>query len=88
MKQIRSISVPSVFRVSLVLGAVAGLLAGLVLMVIDFTDPAHGYVEGIITFLLAPVLYGLLGAAVNALMAWVYNLVAARIGGIEISLED
>ncbi|HVO32850.1 MAG TPA: hypothetical protein VMU17_02985 [Elusimicrobiota bacterium] len=88
MKQLRSIGVGSVFRVSLVLGAVAGLLAGFVLMIVDFTDPNHGYVEGIATFLLAPVIYGLLGALVNAFMAWVYNIVAARMGGIDVSFDE
>ena len=86
MKRLNMIGVSSVFRLSLVLGAVAGLLVGLVLMVTDFID--HRFMEGAVTLVLAPILYGVLGALVNALMAWIYNLVAARLGGIEISLED
>jgi len=86
MKKLNSIGVGSVCRVSLVLGAVAGVLVGFVLMIMDFTD--RRFVEGIITFVLAPVLYGVLGALVNALMAWIYNRVAARLGGIEIEIED
>jgi hypothetical protein len=71
---------------SLVLGASAGVLAGLVLMITDFIDKR--FLEGVVTMVLAPILYGVLGALVNALMAWLYNHVAARLGGIEISLED
>ena len=86
MKKLSSIGVGSVFRLSLVLGAVAGILVGIVLMVTDFID--HNYLEGVVTLVLAPLLYGVLGALVNALMAYIYNHVAARLGGIEISLDD
>ena len=44
--------------------------------------------EGLVTLVMAPVLYGVLGAVVNALMAWIYNFVAARFGGIEVSFDD
>ncbi len=86
MKRLNSIGVSSVFKMSLVLGASAGVLAGLVLMITDFIDKR--FLEGVVTMVLAPILYGVLGALVNALMAWLYNHVAARLGGIEISLED
>jgi cation transporter-like permease len=86
VKKLKVIGVGSVFRLSLVLGAVAGILVGFVLMVMDLID--HRFLEGFVTLLLAPVLYGVLGALVNALMAWIYNIVAERLGGIEITLED
>lgn len=86
MKKLSSIGVSSVFKMSLVLGAAAGLLVGFILMIASFTDKR--FLEGIVTLVLAPILYGLVGAVVNALMAWVYNQVAARLGGIEINLED
>jgi hypothetical protein len=86
VKKIHSISVSSVFRLSLVLGAAAGLLVGAVLMILDFIDGR--VMEGVVTLVLAPLLYGVLGAVVNALMAWFYNQAAARLGGIEIEFED
>jgi hypothetical protein len=86
MKKLSSIGVSSVFRLSLVLGAAAGILVGIVLMVMDFIDSR--FLEGVVTLVLAPILYGVLGALVNALMAWIYNQVAARLGGIEIEIED
>lgn len=86
MKKLKVIGVGSVFRLSLVLGAVAGLLVGFVLMIMDLID--HRFLEGVVTLFLAPILYGGLGALVNALMAWIYNIVAERLGGIEITLED
>ena len=86
MKKLNFIGVSSVFRLSLVLGAAAGILVGFVLMVMDFTDSR--FLEGIVTLVLAPILYGVLGALVNALMAWIYNQAAARLGGIEVDIED
>jgi hypothetical protein len=86
VKKLSAIGVGSVFRLSLILGATAGLLVGFVLMIVDFTD--REFLQGVVTLVLAPILYGVLGAAVNALMAWIYNVVAARLGGIEIALED
>ena len=85
MKKIKSLNVKSVFRVSLVLGAVAGTLVGIVLMIADMID--RRFLEGVVTLVLAPILYGVMGALVNAFMAKVYNLVAERLGGIEIDLE-
>jgi len=85
VKRLKALGVGSVFRVSLVLGSVAGLLVGIVVMVADMIE--HRYLEGVVTLFLAPILYGVLGALVNALMAKIYNLVAERLGGIEIDLE-
>lgn len=86
MKKLSAIGVSSVFKVSLLLGAAAGGLVGLILMITDFIDKL--FLQGALTLVLAPILYGILGALVNALMAWIYNRVAERFGGIEISLED
>lgn len=85
MKRLKSLGVKSVFRVSLLLGAVAGILVGIILMIADFID--RRFLEGVVTVILAPILYGVIGALVNAFMAKVYNLVAERLGGIELDLE-
>ncbi len=85
MKTLKSIRVVSVFKISLVLGAVAGLLVGVILGVASFIRKE--WMEGFLTIFLAPLLYGGMGAVMNALMAWIYNVVAGRLGGIELELE-
>ena len=85
MKKLKSINVSSVFRVSLILGAIAGVIAGIVLFIVDVVDQKT--MEGLVTLLLAPILYGVMGGLVNALMAKLYNVIAARWGGIEITLD-
>jgi hypothetical protein len=87
LKKVKSLGIKSVFRVSHLLGAVEGALVGLVLMIADFLDNPPRVLEGIVTLVLAPVLYGLIGAVINALMAWIYNRVADRLGGIEVEIE-
>ncbi|MGO9862921.1 MAG: hypothetical protein ACLPLR_04850 [Terriglobales bacterium] len=37
--------------------------------------------------ILAPIIYGAMGFVLGALMAWVYNLVARRIGGFQLELK-
>ncbi len=86
MKRLTQIGVGSVFKMSAALGAVAGLIVGVILLVVDIIDKR--FLEGVVTFVLAPLLYGIIGAAVNALMAWIYNAVASRFGGVELHLED
>ena len=86
MKRLSSLGVSSVFKMSLVLGASAGLIAGLILMIADFLDKR--FLEGVVTLVLAPILYGVIGAVANAVMAWLYNVVADRLGGIEVHFED
>jgi cation transporter-like permease len=86
MKKLKTIGVKSVFVTSAILGAALGLVSGFGFMVSDVID--HQYLFGVLTFVFAPVLYGLLFSLCNALMAWVYNRVSERIGGIEVSFDE
>jgi len=86
VKKLSSIGVASVFRISLVLGAATGVLYGFMIMISSFLD--RQYLVGVIAFFLAPVLCCIMIALTNALMAWIYNQAAARLGGIEIESED
>jgi hypothetical protein len=85
VKKLKALNVKSVLRVSLVLGVVAGTLVGTILMISDMV--AGRVMEGLFTFVMAPLIYGVMGALVNAFMALIYNLVAQRLGGIELDLE-
>ncbi len=85
MKTIKSLNPKSVFKVSLILGVVAGSIVGTIIMI---TDVIQGRImEGVFIFFSAPVLYGVIGALVNLFMAKIYNLVSDRVGGIEVELE-
>lgn len=85
-KRISRVGVGSVLKVSAVLGLVVGIIVGIVLAIVSFFQKQ--WLEGGVSLVLAPVLYGGVGALVNALMAWIYNIIAGKVGGILISLED
>ncbi len=48
-----------------------------------------GKPEGLISllFIVLPIFYGIFGFLMVALMCWLYNVVAARMGGVEIELQ-
>jgi len=86
VKKISRVNVVSVLKISAALGAVAGLLVGAILLVVNLIDKR--FLEGAVSLVMAPLLYALIGAGVNALMAWIYNLAAGKLGGIEVQLDD
>ena len=85
MKQLKHIGVWSTFRMSLFLGAVAGLIYGCILMYGSFSQGR--YSEGLFFLVGSTIVYALIGAVVNVIMVWVYNKVAERLGGIEVDIE-
>jgi hypothetical protein len=85
LKKLKALDTKSVFVMSLILGAVAGVVTGVFFFFIDLYD--HRASEGLLMLVLAPFVYGILGAVVNWFMAWVYNKVAKKYGGIGIDLE-
>jgi hypothetical protein len=75
-------------------GLLFGVLYGLIVSGIGIVAAASGEKEallliivGVVFMVLVPLLYGGMGFAMGALMAWLYNVVARRIGGLEIDIE-
>ncbi len=48
---------------------------------------AGGCLGAVIAMVLAPIIYGVLGCLMGMLVAWLYNVVAGWIGGIEFDVE-
>ena len=77
-----------------VMGLIFGLIYGAILGVTGIITVVGGskagimmLVGGVAAVVLLPLLYAALGFVFGALSAWVYNVVAGRIGGLEIELE-
>jgi hypothetical protein len=85
VKRLKSVGVKSVALVSLVLGAVAGFLYGLIILIVAIKDGQAG--EGFFSLLLAPIVMAVASALSNALMALIYNRLAPKVGGIEVEIE-
>ncbi len=74
-----------------VLYALFGLLASCIGVLVGCAEMLAGDMESAIgsfvLAVLAPFLYEVLGFVFAALFAWLYNLIAAKLGGIEIELR-
>jgi hypothetical protein len=61
-------------------------LAGLISLIAG-RDSAPAGIAILFISLLVPVFYGVMGFVMGALMSWVYNMVARRIGGFQLELK-
>jgi len=91
MYTVRSVDIRSSAKMA---GALYGALA-LLVMPVGIIGILVGIVKKDVTtvgvsvvMVVAPLLYGGLGFLVGAFAAWIYNLVAGRMGGIEIELGE
>lgn len=98
MQRIQRIGVMSLARIwgllFLLVGLLFGVLYGLIASGIGIVAAVSGEKEalllvvvGVVFMVLFPLLYGGMGFAMGALMAWLYNLIARRFGGLEIDIE-
>ena len=86
----------SVGKVAGILYAAMGLVVGLIVALAstigglaghsEFGALAGGFV-GIGAIIVLPILYGGLGFIVAVIAAWLYNLAAGAVGGIEIDVQ-
>lgn len=97
--RLRRVGVASVAKLFGVLYGAIGLLAGGIMSVAALfgaaigaaADQGAGAVVGMLfgvgAIILFPVIYGLMGFLIGALTAWLYNLAAGAMGGIEMEFE-
>jgi hypothetical protein len=89
----------SVGKVSFVLYGAIGLVIGAGFAVFGLLGaavggeevsnaPLLGAIFGVGAIVFLPLLYGGLGALSGIVMAWLYNLVAGLVGGVEIRTDD
>ena len=95
MRTIKSVNVLSCAKVSGALHACMGLLfipfvliGGLASLLSGQGKAALGGIVFLAIGILAPVFYGVMGFLVGALFSWLYNVMAKRLGGIQIELEE
>ncbi len=82
MHEIRSIGVLSVAKVMGVLYFILGEIAAFFLALAAL---AHGHPgRALLALIFLGAAYGVIGFLLTGLFAWLYNQIAARIGGIEV----
>ena len=81
----------SLFQTAKVVGGVyfVGACVGAVLFfLMSLVSPANRPPYGLVFIVLAPFLYALVGFIFTFILAWVYNLVARFVGGIEYTTTE
>ncbi|KYK28292.1 MAG: hypothetical protein AYK19_21075 [Theionarchaea archaeon DG-70-1] len=99
MQEIKKIGVFSMAKIEAALGAVIGFIVGIIWAIIavfvrGFAEVAGapmrtaGPIFGVAAIVIMPLLYAVIGFIGGALIAFLYNVIAGWIGGIEIELEE
>lgn len=85
-KQIVNVSVAQSAKVLAVLYMVMSLPVVLVLAAVGAVSEGIG--AALLMLLIAPLAYGLVTFLCTGLVAWLYNVVARRVGGVEFSTTE
>lgn len=99
MAEIKSFGILSVAKISGTIYCVLGLILGLLFALISVLSMAAptdggmaaaglGSVALLIFAIVIAVVYGAVGFIFGGLLAWLYNVVACRIGGIEMEIRE
>ena len=93
---IRRIGPMSIARLSGMLYAVFGLVAGGIISLVAMAGgfgadsggaTPFGGIIGVGAVLVLPICYGLLGFVASLIAAWIYNVAAGVVGGIEVDIQ-
>lgn len=94
MHTIKSVGVLSVAKVMGAIYALLGLifmpiflLAGLAGSMAGGSNNPFGAIGGVALGIMAPIAYGLIGFVGGAIMAFLYNVMAKWLGGIEVQMQ-
>jgi hypothetical protein len=87
MRQIKSFAVLQTSKVMGALYFFLGLLFMVSLLAIPLAPQAHGHRSSLLILVITPVFYGVAGFIFTAIICWLYNAIAKRIGGIEFEVS-
>ena len=92
MSVIKSIDIMSWAKIQALFGIVLGLFYGVLFAimgtVVGFNKGMPGLEAfGFMTIVIFPIIFAIMGFICGAIMAFLYNLFASKIGGIKIELE-
>lgn len=94
MVKLRRVGVLSVGKISAILGVIIGFIVGVIYAFIFVIAGAisgelpFGGIFGIFAVIVFPIMYGIFGFVGGVIEAFLYNLVAGWIGGIELHFEE
>lgn len=74
--------------IMLIIGFIIGVFAALFGMAFYYTGVESSGLASFLAVIYLPIFYAIMGFVFGAISAWLYNLAAKRIGGIEFDLRD
>jgi hypothetical protein len=86
MHEIKSFKIFQTAKVIAALYALLGLVEGVILVILSLRHPQHHLRVAVFLAIGAPILFAVFGFIFMVIICWLYNLVAARIGGIAFEL--
>ena len=92
MAVIKSIDIMSWAKIHALFGIVFGLIYGIFFAVIGSAIGYHRDMPGVTAFglmsiIIFPIIFGIMAFICGAIMAFLYNLFASKIGGVQIELS-
>ncbi|MFZ0005178.1 MAG: hypothetical protein WCC86_00725 [Methanoregula sp.] len=93
MTVIKSIDIISWAKIHALFGIVFGLIYGIVIAIMGAAIGAKYAMPGVTAFgllsiIIFPIIFGILSFIIGAIMAYLYNIFAGSVGGIEIELVE
>lgn len=87
--KLKKISTKSFVVIFSVINVIAGVILGALVTIASLISPnEEGAALGAWAILIFPVLNGILGAVTGAFFTGLYNVLASRLGGIELEFES
>ena len=84
MKQIKSFNVLQTAKVIAALYFIFGLAVSVSIILVGLIERGHVGPRRLIVAVLSPFFYSTAGFVFIAVLCWLYNIIATRLGGIEI----
>ncbi len=87
MSVLKRIGVLSFAKIYGAIGAIIGFILGLVVSLVGVAAGSFG-AFGVFSIVILPIIYGLLMFIMGAVSAFLYNVIAKRVGGVELEFDQ
>ncbi|MEW6295893.1 MAG: hypothetical protein AB1467_06445 [Candidatus Diapherotrites archaeon] len=88
LQEIKSLDIMSAAKIYGAMGFIAGIIMGISILIFGTAaSGALGFGVGLLGFIMAVVLYTIIGFVGGLVGAFIYNIIAGFIGGIKIELK-
>ena len=90
MAVLKRLGVISVAKIEAVIMAAVGLILGIFVIIASSIAGLYGVGTryGMLSIIILPIIYGIIGFVAGAIGAFLYNVIAQYVGGIEMEFEN